>query len=239
MAGRRWNPLGIYEAGGAAGASLAQGTLAGRGAASGAGVYEQVTLGANLSMAVNVLSAVGGGAGGLSVADNDTFYFLPNHIYEGGHASFFLTPANRVMVYRDYIPFEFKSSGCTFRVALAGTVDATISVGIYSNDGNTLLCKREAVGALAIANTSGAWDGGDVTLTGGYYMVAAVAHSTGNLPYIWSVSSTAIQWAWINAHTTSIGYAANPSVGTALPATLGAITGVIQNLPLLMLEGTA
>lgn len=42
------------------GASLTQGTLAGRGASSGTGVYEGITLGTNLSMSGTTLNAAGG-----------------------------------------------------------------------------------------------------------------------------------------------------------------------------------
>jgi len=58
-----WTSLG---AGGGSGATLAQGTIAGRGAASGSGVYEQITLGTNLSMSGTTLNASSTG-----VADAD------------------------------------------------------------------------------------------------------------------------------------------------------------------------
>ena len=51
----------IASSGGSSGASLTQGTLAGRGAASGSGVYEGITLGTNLSMSGTTLNATGGG----------------------------------------------------------------------------------------------------------------------------------------------------------------------------------
>ena len=51
--GGAWTTL---AAGGGSGATLAQGTLAGRGAASGSGVYEEITLGSGLSMSATTLA---------------------------------------------------------------------------------------------------------------------------------------------------------------------------------------
>ena len=53
----------IASIGGSSGATLAQGTLAGRGSASGSGVYEQLTVGSGLSLTGTTLTASGGGGG--------------------------------------------------------------------------------------------------------------------------------------------------------------------------------
>ena len=115
-----------------------------------------------------------------------------------------------------------------------------MSVGIYSLDGNTLLCKRENVATVATGDFSGAWDGGSITLSGGYYNIAACSTATGTRPYIYGVVATSILWAILNAHSVAIGYAANTATAGTFPATLGAITSVTsQLLPLLLLKGTA
>lgn len=239
MSKGKYGTKGKYEDGSAGSAtSMSQGKLLGRGGSSGTGEAEEITAGTNLSFSGTTLNASGGG--GTSIADAASFHFWPNHLYQGGQTSFYLNPAGRVFTYVDYIPFEFKSSGCTVRVAVAGTVDASMSVGIYSLDGNTLHCKREGISALAVGDSSGNWDGGSVTLSAGYYIIAAGSYSTANRPYIYASSATTILWTQINTHSASIGYGANTMTTTALPSTTGAITAASsQALPIMMLEGTA
>lgn len=66
--------FGTNPAVGSSGASIAAGTLAGRGSASGAGVYQQITLGTNLSMAGTTLNASGGGAGSYTISTKTAAY---------------------------------------------------------------------------------------------------------------------------------------------------------------------
>lgn len=54
------------------GATLAQGTLAGRGGASGSGLAEEITLGTNLSFSGTTLNATGGGSSGLTLVEHKT-----------------------------------------------------------------------------------------------------------------------------------------------------------------------
>ena len=237
----KYSDKGSYlevETGAAAGADLTQGTVAGRGGASGTGVYEQLSLGTNLSMTGTVLSASGGVGGGISIASESTFVFVPRGFYCTGIGSLALNPSTRVFVYRDWIPFQFKLDQMIFYVAGAGSVDAVTLVGIYSNDGNTLLASSGAIASITTGQKT-ATLGTEVTLPAGFYLFAFGSQSTGNRPSLQAIAASAQVSDAVNTGAgTSIGYATNVIAAGALPATLGALTLVAQGFPWLVLGGS-
>lgn len=240
MSKGRYTSRGIYQpASAAGGASLAQSKVAGRGSASGAGVYEQIDLGPNLSMSGTTLNAAGGVGGGVTVADEDSYLLLPHGLFQAGVGSFFLSPTARVFVTRFWIPFEFKFDDFTFYVSIAGTVDAVVHCGIYSNDGATLHAQSGAVAAIAGGEKTAAL-GSAVTLSGGFYLLAFGAESTGNLPYVQAFTALAQIWSAVNTATSSgaIGYGANTISGAALPTSVGAITTTSNAAPWVVLGGS-
>lgn len=221
------------------GATLAQGTLAGRGGASGAGVYEQIAAGTNLSFSGTTLNAAGGVGGGVTVADEDSFFLAPHGLFQAGVSSFFLDPSARVYTTRFWLPYEFKFDQFIFYVAIAGTVDAVVVVGIYSNDGNTL--EAEGSSAALATGEKTVTLGAAVTLSGGYYILAAGSESTGNRPYIQGFTASAQIWSALNTSCSNgvFGYGTNTISGGAMPATLGALTNRTTVAPWVVLGGSS
>lgn len=238
MARRRFNPLGVYKEADSEAASLAQGTLAGRGAASGTGVYQQLTLGANLSMAGTVLSAAGGAAP--AVASESSFLWLPQGYFHSTINARLLDPSTRVFVCRTWIPFSFKFDQIAFYVTVAGAAGSVIVAGIYSNDGNTKLASSGALAANTIGQKTGTL-GVDVTLPAGFYLMAMGSESAGTRPTVSAIQSTPQIWTGCNSLCSgnAVGYAANAIAASALPATLGAITATTNTIPWMILGGSA
>lgn len=185
-------------------------------------------------------SGASGGGSGVSIADESSYLYFPSGFaYNTGATSLQLSPAGRVFVYRNYIPFEFKTDAFHFRVVTAGA-GSTIYGGIYNNAGSSLLLSGSNSGAAAADVTISL--GTDVTLPGGYYLIAFAAETSSALPYLSAHSqvSTQVSAAMNNSCASGfIGYGSN-TTSAALPATVGTITtSTSQRMPFMVLSGSA
>ena len=189
-------------------------------------------------------SSASGGAGSgsaISLADENSVYYFPSGFaYNTGVSSIQLTPAARVFIYRNWVPFQMKIDSFKFRVSTAGA-GSTIYAGVYDNVGTSLLFSGSTSGATIGEKTVTL--GADYTLAGGFYIVAFGATTTGALPYVQAHStvSTNIMDGLNNATAAGFtGYGANTITGGALPGSIGAITTANgQRLPWMILSGSA
>ncbi len=148
-----------------------------------------------------------------------------------------ITPAaNVVSFFKFYSPTPLVFSKLV--VSPYSGYDATVSIliGFYDATGTLAVQAATLTGnstSIIQANIS-------VNLPAGTYFLAvsgSVGLAMAGIPFTTGTDSTAKQI--INDNTVKFGTAANPSVGTSLPATLGALTGMtsaVANTPAIMFE---
>lgn len=141
------------------------------------------------------------------------------------------TGVNQVRCCRFLIPIEITVASLHFEVT-TGDSGKVVNLGIYSADGNTLLCNTGAV-SITSTGAKSVTLGSPVTLPAGMYWLAW----TGNSSALRMRGVAADATAFINAGTAQIGTAANSSSVGVFPSTLGAITGATHAVPKLKLQG--
>lgn len=190
---------------------------------------------------VSASGDVGSPGSGTSIADANSFFYFPSGFaFTTSITSVQLTPDSRVFVYKNWIPFEFKTDAMHFRVVTAGS-GSTVYAGIYNIDGTSLLMSGSGSGAAAADITVSL--GAPVTLPAGFYMIAYGATTTGALPRVQSHSGSSVNiYNGLNNADAKgqVGYCANTISGGALPGTTGAITvSTSQTYPWMILSGSA
>lgn len=138
---------------------------------------------------------------------------------------------NQVRCCRFLIPIEITVASLHFEVT-TGDSGKVANLGIYSSDGNTLLCNTGAVSITATGAKSVTL-GSPVTLPAGMYWLAW----TGNSSALRMRGVAADATAFTNAGTAQIGTAANSSSVGVFPSTLGAISAATHAPPKLKLQG--
>lgn len=131
-----------------------------------------------------------------------------------------ISSANQVRVARLYLPMRLTVASIHFHISTA-FAGGLCSVGVYSDDGTTLLIDSGAKSTTAtgvVSTTLAA----TVTLGPGWYWVAYTCDNATSA--ISGTPASANPSAVLNAGTGQVGAAANASAAGVLPATLGTVT---------------
>lgn len=153
------------------------------------------------------------------VAHTTGYIAIPNQ-WPGTEASVTLAANNRVRVFRFENTSRITIDQCVWRISAGNAAGRFASIGIYSDDGGTLLVDS---GPLEVA-TAGVKSVSisAVTLSPGFYW-AAWTGSVGGVGFTSGAAPTNFGQIF-NDTTVLLGRAANDSVAGQLPATLGTIT---------------
>lgn len=184
-----------------------------------------------------VLPPANGGVASVSVSGQSYFYG-PGLIFPPFGLSVIsagiVGASTQVRVAQFVLPISITVRKITISVTGAGAAASTITVGIYSADGNTKLLDSGTFNGASVTiqtNTITA-----VTFNPGTYFLAQTVVTSAAIPLASSLANTSMQTI-INANVVRIGNAANvASAGGVLPATLGVITSTAINTTLAMFE---
>lgn len=126
---------------------------------------------------------------------------------------------NEVRVYRFILPVQVTVSNVSFRLnAASGT--PTVGVGIYDKFGNAVITTSWTVSGVQV-NTNSIIP---TTLPPDEYFLAQATSDAVNTQVYGDISPNSQQLAVFNAAAVNYGVAANPMVGTTMPAALGTLT---------------
>lgn len=170
-------------------------------------------------------SAIGSGAG--------NGYFIVPSALPVVFSSAVLGSANVVVVFRYWLRHWLLANSIVFYIATS-SASKHMSVGLYSNDGNTLLIdsgpkSTSSTGVQTKTLTA------PLALNPGPYWTAWTSDDTTAAIKAATISDAGII-AILNSGTVHMGTAANVSAAGQLPSTLGTITGSTQNAPIFKVQ---
>lgn len=147
-------------------------------------------------------------------------WLFPLGSWFGSTVNNVITSANQVRTARVHLPFRITVNSIHFNIAVA-VAGGLCSVGIYSDDGNTLLIDSgvKSTTSTGLASTTLA---APVTLAPGWYWIAYTCDNASSA--ISGASGSTAVSPVLNGATTHVGAAANTSSAGVLPATLGTIS---------------
>lgn len=158
-------------------------------------------------------------------------YFIPDDQVGGAFTDGGCGANNQVSLFRVYLPFKLTVVSIHFK---AGSVAGSGSIGLYNEDGSTLLM-TSGVQDLSTNNIKSITLAAPVTLSPGFYLLAYTATSALSRIYCQLTDSTGT--TVFNAGSVQRGSGANASSGGALPTTTGAITGATLPFPIVKFQG--
>ena len=134
---------------------------------------------------------------------------------------------NRVLVSQFVLPFRVVVGKIVFDITTASAAGLA-SVGIYDKDKNRLL--HAGAVSTTVAELKSVTLGTSVTLEPGVYFVAHTADNNTAQFRLHRTETSVLLAAFMTKNANRMGRAANNSVSGVLPATLGAITPIAQNI---------